>query len=137
MIYRVPPETGLPYKSCTASYTKSVFEYPGKLNGEEADFASKLDRLDNLTYWYRNLDKEGFALQGFWKARFNPDFVAFTNTGRIAVLEYKGEDRVSNEDTAYKMKLGEDWAALAPERRYFKVVTKANLQSTLKEIGEL
>jgi hypothetical protein len=33
--------------------------------------------------------------------------------------------------------LGEDWAALDPERRYFKLVTKANMQGALKEVGEL
>jgi len=33
--------------------------------------------------------------------------------------------------------LGNDWAALDPERRYFKMVTKSNMQSTLKEIEDL
>lgn len=135
--YRVPPEIRLPTSQCLTSYRRSVFEYPGKLNDEEADLANKLDRLDNLMYWYRNLDKDGFALQGYWKARFNPDFVAFTETGKTAVLEYKGENLVTNEDTKYKEGLGEDWAALDPEDRYFKLVTKANMQGVLKEVSEL
>jgi 16S rRNA G966 N2-methylase RsmD len=33
--------------------------------------------------------------------------------------------------------LGNDWAALDPERQYFKMVTRTNMQSTLKEVGEL
>ncbi len=135
--YRVPTEIRLPTTQCTTSYRKSVFEYPGKLNEEEADLANKLDRLDNLVCWYRNLDKDGFALQGYWKARFNPDFVAFVKSGKTAVLEYKGENLVTNEDTRYKERLGEDWAALDPGWRYFRLVTKANMQGVLKEVSEL
>jgi hypothetical protein len=48
-----------------------------------------------------------------------------------------GEDRVTNEDSRYKESLGNDWAALDPGRRYFKMVTKGNMQSTLREVGEL
>ena len=55
----------------------------------------------------------------------------------MAVLEYKGEDRVTNEDSRYKEKLGNDWAALDPEHRYFKMVTRGNMQSTLQEFAEL
>ncbi len=135
--YSVPPEIPLPTSQCTTSYQKSVFKHPGKLNDEEADLANKLDRLDNLVCWYRNPDKDGFALQGYWKARFNPDFIAFTKTGKTAVLEYKGENLVTNEDTKYKDKLGQDWAALDTEGRYFKLVTKANMQSVLKEVADL
>lgn len=53
------------------------------------------------------------------------------------MLEWKGEDRVSNEDSRYKETLGNDWAALDPERRYFKIVTKGNMQATLQEIAAL
>ena len=53
------------------------------------------------------------------------------------MLEYKGEDRVTNEDSRYKEKLGDDWVALDPERRYFKMVTRGNMQNTLREIEEL
>lgn len=135
--YHLPEELELPTGQCTVSFRKSVFEYPGKLNTEELEFAGKLDALDNVSLWYRNPDKNGFALQGYRRTRFNPDFIAFTGSGRIAVLEYKGEDRESNEDTRYKEGLGDDWAALDPERRYFRVVTKANMQGVLKEIQGL
>ena len=58
-------------------------------------------------------------------------------SGKIAVLGCKGEDQVTNEDSRYKEKLGNDWAALDPEHRYFKMVARTNMQSTLKEIEEL
>jgi type III restriction enzyme len=135
--YRIPEELELPTSQCTTSFQKSVFEYPGKLNAEEMEFATKLDGLRNVNGWYRNPDKDGFYLQGYWRAKFNPDFIAFMESGKVAVLEYKGEDRVTNEDSRYKEKLGNDWAALDPECRYFKMATRGNMQSTLREIEEL
>jgi type III restriction enzyme len=135
--YLIPGQLELPRSQCTTSFQKSVFEFPGKLNAEELEFAGKLDTLDNVACWYRNPDKDGFFLQGHWKARFNPDLIAFTKSGKIAVLEYKGEDRVTNEDSRYKERLGDDWAALDPDHRYFKMVTRGNMQSTLREVAEL
>ena len=52
---------------------------------------------------------------------------------KVAALEYKGEDRLSNEDTLYKQALGDDWAALDPENRYFRVVIKFDVAETLRE----
>ena len=76
-------------------------------------------------------------MQGYWKAKFNPDLIAFTEGGKVAALEYKGEDRLSNEDTLYKQALGDDWAALDPENRYFRVVGKSELAQTLGEVARL
>jgi type III restriction enzyme len=114
-----------------------TLEELGSKFGELDRFAGKLDTLHNVDCWYRNPDKGGFSLQGYWKAKFNPDLIAFTRGDKVAVLEYKGEDRVSNEDSQYKEKLGRDWAVLDPERRYFKMVTKNNMQTRLKEIEAL
>ena len=87
--------------------------------------------------WYRNPDKGGFSLQGYWKAKFNPDLIAFTDSGKVAALEYKGEDRLSNEDTQYKQILGDEWAALDPGNRYFRVVGKSDVAETLREVSQL
>ena len=46
-------------------------------------------------------DLVGKPLQRYWRVKFNPDLITFTKTGEIAVLEYKGEDRVTNEDSRY------------------------------------
>jgi superfamily II DNA or RNA helicase len=137
VFYPIPETLKLPTSRCITSFRKSVFEYAGKLNAEELEFATKLDGLENLMCWYRNLDRGGFALQGYWRAKFNPDFIAFTKSGKSVVLEYKGEDRVTSEDAIYKERLGSDWAALDPDHRYFKMVTKANMPDTLEEITRL
>jgi type III restriction enzyme len=135
--YTVPEKLELPRSHCSTSFRKSVFEYAGKLNAEELEFATKLDGLGNIRCWFRNPDRGGFFLQGYWRAKFTPDFIAFTESGKIGVLEYKGEDRVTNEDSRYKERLGTDWTTLEPEHRYFKMVTRSNMQDTLEEIEEL
>lgn len=135
--FSVPDTLELPHNQCTVSFLKSVFEYPGKFNTEEQEFATKLDALDNVGCWYRNLDKGGFSLQGYQRQKFNPDLIAFMESGKIAVLEWKGKDRSTDAATEYKEALGNDWQALDPDNRYFKVVTVDNVQSTLNEVSEL
>lgn len=65
------------------------------------------------------------------------DEVPFRLLQRVPGSEYEGEDRVTKEDSRYKETLGNDWATLNPEYRYFKMVTKGDAQSTLREIEEL
>ena len=69
--------------------------------------------------WVRNL-----ALQpesSFWlqtsTARFCPDFVAETLDGRLLVVEYKGKDYASNDDSKEKKILGEVWAKASTAER--------------------
>jgi len=42
--------------------------------------------------------------------RFYPDFVAETLDGRLLVVEYKGKDYATNDDSREKKILGEVWA---------------------------
>jgi type III restriction enzyme len=42
--------------------------------------------------------------------RTYPDFVAKLKDGRLFVIEYKGGDRVSNDDSKDKAQLGHLWA---------------------------
>lgn len=133
----VPAELRLPAAQCNTSYRKSVFEYPGKLNNQEAEFATDLDGLENVACWYRNADKGEFALQGYRRPRFNPDFIAFMKSGKIAVLEWKGSNLVTNEETIYKETLGNDWADLDPDNRYFKIVGDSDVHEILREVALL
>ncbi len=135
--YQVPAMMELPASQLGMTFSNSVFPYAGKLNEEETELALELDKHPKVRCWYRNLDKGGFSLQGYRKDKFNPDFIAFTKSGKVVVLEYKGEDRVSNDDTQYKERIGNDLAALDKEHRYFKVVTKSNMQQTIQEVARL
>jgi type III restriction enzyme len=61
--------------------------------------------------WVRNLDR---AVDSFWlqtsSDKFYPDFIAELNDGRIFVIEYKGGDRITNDDSKEKNNLGKAWA---------------------------
>lgn len=95
-------------------FRKHFFPLVGELKGEgeEYECAVFLDQLDAVRYWVRNLERRADA--SFWLQtstdKFYPDFVALLTDGRILVVEYKGEDRWSNEDSKQKRAVGELWA---------------------------
>jgi type III restriction enzyme len=82
------------------------------MNGEEADCAAFIDSLPQVEFWVRNLERDQYA---FWlqtaSDKFYPDFVAKLKDGRVLVVEYKGLDRWSNDDSKEKRGIGEFWAA--------------------------
>jgi hypothetical protein len=49
----------------------------------------------------------------------NPDFVCQLNDGRIMVVEYKGADRWTDDDSKEKRKVGELWAERSHGRCLF------------------
>jgi len=95
-------------------FQKHLFERSGQLNGEETEFAMRLDVLDNVLWWFRNREKEDFYLQGWRPGKFYPDFIIKTKSGAYILAEYKGGDRLSNDDTSYKEELGQLWEKLKP-----------------------
>lgn len=118
-------------------FQKHLFERSGHMNGEETDFALRVDALDNIAWWYRNREKEDFYLQGWKPGKFYPDFVIKTKEGNYILAEYKGEDRLSNEDTGYKTELGQLWESLCASKNKFFMVGKANSDACLKEISQI
>ncbi len=81
--------------------------------GEEFECAQFIDSLAEVDFWVRNT--EGKPNHSFWiqtsTDRFYPDFVSRLKDGRFLVVEYKGEDRWSNDDSKEKRALGELWEA--------------------------
>jgi len=102
-----------------------------------------LQRLDlgaipNVKYWVRNREKvDPFYIQGWRKNKFYPDFVAVTKRGVVIALEWKGEDRLSNEDTTYKVEIGEVWEKLGGGKSYFFLVNNQNIEETLNKLKDL
>lgn len=61
-----------------------------------------------------------------------PDFVVKTKSGKILVVESKGDDR-DNSDSKAKLKLGKQWAALSGSKyRYFMVFDKNPIEGAYK-----
>lgn len=96
-------------------FKKHFFGTVGELEskGEEFECAKLIDTLPQVKYWLRNLS--GRPQTSFWLPtstdRFYPDFVAMLTDGRIFVIEFKGADRVTTDDTKEKRNIGELWAA--------------------------
>ncbi len=95
-------------------FGKHYFPLIGELKpeGEEFDCAAYLDQHPKVQWWVRNLERR--PQTSFWLQtatdRFYPDFVCLLTDGRILVVEYKGEDRWSNDDSKEKRAIGELWA---------------------------
>lgn len=118
-------------------FQKHLFERAGYMNGEETELAWRLDVLDNVLWWYRNREKEDFYFQGWKSGKFYPDFIVKTKGGNYLLVEYKGEDRLSNEDTTYKDSLGQLWEELNDGKNKFFIVGQATSDTILKKIAEI
>lgn len=120
-------------------FNKNYYGSIDKLNKEELNFAERLDSqaLENIEFWIRNREKKDpFYIQGWKRGKFYPDFVAKTKNGNILAIEWKGEDRASNEDTKYKEEIGKIWEELDKKLHFF-LVTNRNSEEVLKEISKL
>lgn len=120
-------------------FNKSYYEKVDKLNKEELNFIERLDLdcLSNIEFWLRNREKKDpFYIQGWKKCKFYPDFVAKTKKGNIVALEWKGEDRVSNEDTEHKMAIADTWAKLGKKLNFF-LVHNGNVEEVLNKLKNL
>ncbi|MDO8604887.1 MAG: hypothetical protein Q7K40_05860, partial [bacterium] len=121
-------------------FNRNYYEKIDKLNGEELGFVQRLDldTLPNIKYWVRSREKvDPFYIQGWKRGKFYPDFIAVTKKGQIIALEWKGADRISNEDTAYKIEIGEVWSKLGGGKLHFFLVHTGNVEEVLKAIKEL
>ncbi len=134
------PDTITLKQAVRQDFNKNYYEKIDKLNGEELAFVQKLDldTLPNIKYWVRNREKiDPFYIQGWRKGKFYPDFVAVTKRGVVIALEWKGGDRVSNDDTTYKTEIGELWEKLGKGKLRFFLAHTGNTEEVLNEIKKL
>jgi len=96
---------------------KSLFEYVPEenINELEKSVAIYLDEQEKLLWWYRNMSRQDYHIQGWKKNKIYPDFVAAAispsllkkgardkaDYDTVFVLETKGI-HLKNEDTKYK-----------------------------------
>jgi type III restriction enzyme len=115
-----------------ASIGHSLYEREGLMNNFEASVITSIASLSNIAFWHRNLGRgKGFAINGF-KSNHFPDFIVVSKTGKIIIIETKGDDR-DNSDSAAKCRLGNKWAELAgKEFMYFMVFDKRAIDGAYK-----
>ena len=94
---------------------KSLFDYVPEenINELEKSVAIYLDEQEKLLWWYRNMSRQDYHIQGWKKNKIYPDFVATkapalleragveVDYDTVFVLETKGI-HLKNEDTKYK-----------------------------------
>ncbi len=134
---------------------QSLFEFVPEdtFNEMEKSVALYLDEQEKLLWWYRNLSRQDYYVQGWKKNKIYPDFI-FTDTdgktkdnySRVYVVETKGI-YLKNEDTDYKKnvfdfcnRLGQqkDWKELnlefAEKRIEFQVIFSDEWQTKINEV---
>ena len=88
---------------------KSLFDYVPEenINDLEKSVAIYLDEHEKLLWWYRNMSRQDYHIQGWKRNKIYPDFMFADNPdetedyGTVYVLETKGI-HLKNEDTKYK-----------------------------------
>ena len=98
---------------------KGLYTDEGDVNGFEFSVIKFIASLDNVVWWHRNIERHGFCLNGF--INHYPDFIVYTTSGKIILVETKGDDR-DNSDSKRKVRLGRKWADMAGSQyRYYMV----------------
>jgi len=90
---------------------KSLFgqSFEEEFNESEKNVAIYLDEQEKLLWWYRNISRQHYHIQGWRKNKIYPDFIAAEKTieddnayNTVFVLETKGVQLKANDDTRYK-----------------------------------
>lgn len=88
---------------------RSLFDYVPEenINDLEKSVAIYLDEQEKLLWWYRNMSRQDYHIQGWKRNKIYPDFLladkheSKDDYGTVYVLETKGI-HLKNEDTKYK-----------------------------------
>jgi type III restriction enzyme len=101
------------------SITKSLYVSEQDMNTFESEIITQIASLENVVFWHKIIERKGFFINGF--INHYPDFLIYTKSGKIILLETKG-DHLDGSDAVRKLKLGRIWANKAGiNYRYFMV----------------
>lgn len=134
---------------------QSLFEFvpEEEFNDMEKSIAIYLDEQERLLWWYRNLSRQNYYVQGWKRHKIYPDFIFADRDvkrrddyNKVYVVETKGL-HLKNEDTDYKRnvfdfcnRLGKqkDWRELnlefSEKRIEFQVIFGDEWQARINEI---
>ena len=117
----------------SADFVKHYYEKVGELEattpagniGEEFQCAQFIDGLPEVQWWVRNLERQ--PAHSFWLQtstdRFYPDFVIQLKNGKIIVVEYKGLNIATTDDSKEKDCLGKLWEQRSGGHCFFEMVS--------------
>ena len=134
---------------------RSLFDYvpEEEFNNMEKAIAIYLDEQEKLLFWYRNVSKKDYYVQGWKKGKIYPDFIVPeidlekpNDCSTVYVVESKGL-HLKNEDTQYKQTIFEicnelgqkmQWKELRQEffgsRIEFKLIFEDEWKRKINEI---
>ena len=97
----------------------SLYQAEEDMNQLELELVMELTALPNIRWWHRNIARQGFCINGF--INHYPDIIVMTNSGKIVLVETKGE-HLKNDDSREKIALGTAWKnAAGSQYRYYMV----------------
>jgi type III restriction enzyme len=153
---RIKSDTKRLVRADNSQLERSLFEeVPAEsMNEVEKSVAICLDEQQKLLWWYRNLSRQDYFIQGWKKNRIFPDFIVTdtSNTNMndydtVYVIETKGLHLKGSEDTTYKTNvfdfcnsLGKqrDWRELnlefEKERIEFQVIYEDEWRNRINQI---
>lgn len=103
----------------TTIFPHSLYSGEEDVNEYERAAIMDLSSMRNIKWWHRNISRVGLSINGSINAY--PDIIAMTTSGKILLIETKG-DHLDNAESQAKAKLGHQWDMLAgTQYRYFMV----------------
>ncbi|MBI2847443.1 MAG: DEAD/DEAH box helicase family protein [Chloroflexi bacterium] len=122
---RIKNDTKRLVRASHSQLERSLFEEMPEegINEMEKSVAICLDEQQKLLWWYRNLARRDYFIQGWKKNKIYPDFI-FTDMApsikndydSIYVIETKGLHLMGNEDTTYKTSVFDFCNSLGKQR---------------------
>lgn len=108
---------------------KGLYAKEENVNNFEYDVISAIASHENVLFWHRNPVKKGFYLNSF--TEHYPDFIIRMKSGRTILVETKG-DHLVNDDSLNKIKIGNQWAAMAGNNyKYFMVFENKQVEGAI------
>ena len=119
------------YNKTEIALPKGLYtEEDGDINNFEKDVIKDIANLSNVAFWHRNPERtNGFGINGY--INHYPDFIVRLKSGRIILIETKGDDR-DNSDSKRKLELGKYWAnASGDNYRYYMVFNTVQMEGAV------
>lgn len=111
------------YKVTTADGIRNaLYMKEESMNSWELDVIGSVANLENIEFWTRNEAKKTFFMLNGATNHY-PDFIAYTKSGKIILIESKG-DHLDGSDSQQKIALGAHWEKAMHGKGFYFMIFK-------------